>query len=98
MAVSVAKEEGDTLEGAQSRATKVKAYIKDTYGFEPLQESSAYITYLISRSDEERLPAMLKNLENNTEALEISDIQVSAMSVHRLDLRNAFMNYVLQGQ
>lgn len=76
MAVSVAKEEGDTAAGAQERAMRVKAFIKDTYGFEPLSESSAYITYLIARSDEERLPAMLKNLENNIDALSISDIQV----------------------
>lgn len=83
VALSVAKDEGDaandegdTLAGAQQRAANVKAFIKDTYGFEPLSESSAYITYLISRSDEERLPEMLKNLESNTAALEISDIQV----------------------
>lgn len=76
VAVSVANDEGDTPAGVQQRAESVKAFIKDTYGFEPLSESSAYITYLIARSDEERLPAMLKNLENNTTALGISDIQV----------------------
>lgn len=84
VAISVAKDEGDTPEAAQQRAVSVKTFIKDTYGFEPLSESSAYITYLIARSDEERLPAMLKNLENNTSALEISDIQVCTSTPHHI--------------
>lgn len=64
--------------GAAERGARVKAFIKDHYGFEPLSESSAYITYLISRSDEARLPEMLKSLEANTETLGISDLQVRA--------------------
>jgi hypothetical protein len=76
VAISVAKDGADDPASAEHRAKQVKDFVKDTYGFEPLSETSAYITYLISRSNEESLPAMLKNLERNSEALGISDLQV----------------------
>jgi hypothetical protein len=77
VAISVTRAEEETdVAAAAARAQRVKAFIKEAYGFEPLSESSAYITYLIARSNEPQLPGMLKALESRTNELQISDLQV----------------------
>jgi hypothetical protein len=62
--------------GEVERAENVKGLILKEFQFQPMQETKAYITYLISRNEAHRLPPMLRLLENNRLNLGISDIQV----------------------
>ena len=82
MQVSVSVISADNTDAAQrdTRAHQVKRFVHERFGFTPVQESRAYITYLIGRDAERALPALLKQLEAEKGALGITDIQVRPMS------------------
>jgi hypothetical protein len=77
VAISVMQADSEDGEALESRARLVRAFMNDRYGFEPMSETRAYLTYLVSRADEARLPQMLKDLEANTQDLGITDLQVT---------------------
>ena len=62
----------------QARAMRLKALVRSEYGFEPMQETKAYVTYLIDRRAAPQLPALLKRLETGRDEYGITDVQVRA--------------------
>lgn len=74
VSVMTAKEADDAQR--DERAHRVKSFVQERFGFQPVQESRAYITYLIGRDSESALPELLKQLEADKDALGITDIQV----------------------
>lgn len=74
VSVTTANAEADAQR--DERAQRVKRFVQERFGFQPVQETRAYMTYLIGRDAESALPELLKQLEAETDALGITDIQV----------------------
>lgn len=60
----------------QARAARVKELVRSEFGFDPMQETKAYVTYLIDRARAPVLPRLLKRLEGGREEFGVTDIQV----------------------
>eukprot|EP00892_Ulva_mutabilis_P002376 jgi/Ulvmu1/12139/UM085_0003.1 len=93
VAIAVKDIEGEAPAVAQQRAQAVKHFIHEGFGFEPITENNAYITYLIGHTDEQRLPELLRALESNTESLGIADTQIALTS-----LEEVFLNIAKQAE
>ena len=59
-----------------ARAKAVKDLVKTRFELEPVQETNAYMTFLIGRDHAETLPVLLKELGTRRSELAISDLQV----------------------
>ena len=76
VSLSVMTPEVATAEEQWQRAQRVKSFVKEDHRLEPVQETSAYITYLVSRDQEADLPKLLKHVEAERSNLGITDMQV----------------------
>lgn len=74
------------LAALEGRALGVKRYFKTYLGEEPVEESKAYITYLVGRDKEEQLNAFLKQLDRDRGQLGLTDIQLSLTSLEEVFL------------
>ena len=81
ISVSVMSSKVTPPEELERKAAAVKRFVQQRFGFEPVQESRAYITYQIGRDREAVLPELLAQLEEQQEALGITDLQVRRRGV-----------------
>ncbi|KAK9805624.1 hypothetical protein WJX72_008643 [[Myrmecia] bisecta] len=74
------------LVGLEKRSQQVQAFFRNQLGLEPSDETKAYIQYLVPRSKEAALPAVLSMLEADAGEMGISDIQLSLTSLEEVFL------------
>lgn len=89
VSVSVSPPRGSSqtsLADYSQHVSDVKALFKSSLGLEPRDENRAYITYLIPRDCEERLPKFLADLESSRERMHITDIQLSLTTLEEVFL------------
>uniref|UniRef100_A0A0D6R137 ABC transporter domain-containing protein n=1 Tax=Araucaria cunninghamii TaxID=56994 RepID=A0A0D6R137_ARACU len=64
----------------------VKRFFKDLLNVEPKEENKSYITFVIPRDKEEKLKDFFAELQDKTEELGISDIQLSLTTLEEVFL------------
>ncbi|MEW5309052.1 MAG: hypothetical protein WDW38_000964 [Sanguina aurantia] len=83
MSIHGSSEDPKTL---TKRAEGVKAYFQARMGLAPVEESRAYISYLVERKREADLISFLKDLEQDQASLGVTDIQLSLTSLEEVFL------------
>lgn len=91
IAVSVSPGTGapPSLEDLARRSAAVKKFFYEGLGLEPVDESKAYISFVVGRELEPQLAAFMARLERDSEALGVSDIQMSLTSLEEVFLNIA---------
>ncbi|GLC34108.1 hypothetical protein PLESTB_000838300 [Pleodorina starrii] len=81
--------EAGTPAGVERRVAAVKRFFQDRLGLAPVDESKAYMHFLIARDKEPLLNAFLAELESQRGSLGITDVQLSLTSLEEVFLNIA---------
>ncbi|GLI66002.1 hypothetical protein VaNZ11_009613 [Volvox africanus] len=81
--------EPTTPAAVEQRVAGVKRFFQDRLGLAPVDESKAYMHYLISRDKEPQLNSFLAELEARRDSLGITDVQLSLTSLEEVFLNIA---------
>ncbi|GIL63848.1 hypothetical protein Vafri_17847 [Volvox africanus] len=81
--------EPTTPAAVKQRVVAVKQFFQDRLGLDPVDESKAYMHYLISRDKEPQLNSFLAELEARRDSLGITDLQLSLTSLEEVFLNIA---------
>ncbi|GFR51512.1 hypothetical protein Agub_g13927, partial [Astrephomene gubernaculifera] len=73
----------------ERRAAAVKRFFQERLGLAPVEESKAYMHFLVDRAREPQLNGFLKQLEAERGALGITDVQLSLTSLEEVFLNIA---------
>ncbi|KXZ51812.1 hypothetical protein GPECTOR_11g253 [Gonium pectorale] len=88
-ATGQAQQQPDTPAAVERRAAAVKQFVQERLGLDPVEESKAYITFLVARDKEALLNGFLRDLEASRDTLGITDVQLSLTSLEEVFLNIA---------